>query len=284
MRRALELDEERQAMATLVKLTGAFEGIASLHIAQIRDQVLASQQFFGDLWHIYKQLRVDQMFRFGRLQTGAKPVNKELMILITSNGSFSGDIDHRLVEAALGQYDPAKSDVVVIGRHGALLLGQKGVDYSRSFAAPENDLRINTAPLVEAVKRYKSTVVYYEQYQSLMSQQVSKIQLSEAVIARGSRVGEDRGQIIDESTYIFEPSVHAVVGHLESSMMQISLSEVILESKLAQYASRFRAMSLAEERASDALGDINLHLSRARRYEKDERLKEIINGLRGVKT
>jgi F-type H+-transporting ATPase subunit gamma len=91
------------------------------------------------------------------------------------------------------------------------------------------------------------------------------------------RAGEE---VIDEKNYIFEPNVYAVVSHLETSMLQISLSEVILESKLAQYASRFRAMSVAKERAKDTLGDVSLMYNRAKRHEKDERLKEVLNGLR----
>ena len=65
-------------------------------------------------------------------------------------------------------------------------------------------------------------------------------------------------------------------------MIGIALSEVILESKLAQYASRFRAMRVAHERADDTHFGLNWAYSRARRQLKDERLKEIINGLRKV--
>jgi F0F1-type ATP synthase gamma subunit len=63
-------------------------------------------------------------------------------------------------------------------------------------------------------------------------------------------------------------------------MMQISLSQVILESKLAQYASRFKAMSIAKDRANETLSDVSLMYNRAKRHEKDERLKEVLNGLR----
>ncbi|MBX4190659.1 hypothetical protein KW794_01080, partial [Candidatus Saccharibacteria bacterium] len=93
-----ELGVEKETMGTMVELTSAFEGIASAHIAQIREQVLMSHQFFADLWRIYSQLRVDGLFRFGRDDhTAVKQINKELLILITSEGSFSGDIDQRLV-------------------------------------------------------------------------------------------------------------------------------------------------------------------------------------------
>ena len=60
---------------------------------------------------------------------------------------------------------------------------------------------------------------------------------------------EEGDDIISERNYIFEPSSFAVVAHLERTMLEISLSQTILESKLAQYASRFRAMSAAKDLA-----------------------------------
>lgn len=275
-----ELANEKETMGTMVELTSAFEGIASAHIAQIREQVLQSQQFFGDLWRIYSQLRVDGLFRFGREENGkTKVINKELMILVTSEGSFSGDIDQRLVNEVTKVYDAKKHDVLIIGHHGALMLNQKGIPFIKSFKTPEHDLNINTAPIVSEVQKYSSTIVYYQRYNSLMAQSIESIRLSKVVIDMGNAVGAT-SEVISEKNYIFEPNVYAVVSHLETTMLQISLSEVILESKLAQYASRFRAMSIAKERAKDTLTDVSLMFNRARRHEKDERLKEVINGLR----
>jgi F-type H+-transporting ATPase subunit gamma len=274
-----ELEAEKETMGTMVELTSAFEGIASAHIAQIREQVLMSQQFFADLWRIYSQLRVDGLFRFGRDERAAKPLNKELMILVTSEGSFSGDIDQRLVNEAVKSYDSSKNDVLIIGHHGAVLVGQKGIPFIRSFKTPEHDLNINTSPIVAEVQKYTSTVVFYQRYNSLMSQSIESIHLSRVVLEMGNTVAAGQ-EVINEQTYIFEPNTYAVVGHLERSMMQISLSEVILESKLAQYASRFKAMSIAKDRAKETLGDVSLMYNRAKRHEKDERLKEVLNGLR----
>ena len=274
-----ELATEKDTMHTMVELTSAFEGIASARIAQIREQVLQSEQYFADLWRIYNQLRVDEFFHFGRGKKAVQTVEKELMILITSEGSFSGDIDQRLVNKAIKQYDPQKTDILIIGHHGAVQLTAKGIPYVRSFKTPEKDMNINTSPIVAEVQKYRSTVVYYQQYKSLMSQNIQSIHLSKAVMERGVNV-KGQEDIIDESTYIFEPNAYAVIDHLERSMMQITLSEVILESKLAQYASRFRAMSAAKERATDTLENVSLSYNQAKRHEKDERLKEVMNGLR----
>ena len=103
--------------------------------------------------------------------------------------------------------------------------------------------------------------------------------MSAAVRERG-QTSEKSEDVISEATYIFEPTTFDVVSHLERSMMLIALSQVILESKLAQYASRFRAMSAAHDRSEEAKTDLHMQFNRAKRTLKDERLKEIINGLR----
>lgn len=281
MRQLNDIAQELDAMGTIVKLTSAFEGIASMRIAQVKDQVLSSERFFGELWQIYSQIRVDELFHFGRSQSVEKPVAKELMILITSEGSFSGDIDEKLIREALKHYNQDKNDIIVIGHHGATQLAQMDISYVKSFKLPVSDRNINVMPIISQVQKYESTVVFYQNYVSLTNQQVKSMKLSTAVAERGRKV-ERSEEVISEENYIFEPSTYEVVDHLERSMMQITLSEVILESKLAQYASRFRAMTVAHERADDSYDELSTGFSRAKRHLKDERLKEMVNGLRGA--
>lgn len=279
MRQINDIGQERDTMRVIVELTGALEGIASMRIAQIKDQVQSSEAFFSELWNIYRQIRVDELFHFGRSQSVAEVINKELLILITSEGSFSGDIDQQLISQALRHYSPEKNDIIVVGHHGAVQLAQAGTRYQRSFKMPEKERNINVGPLVTEAQKYANTTVFYQSYVSLTRQDVKHIRLSDAVAERGR--GLDRkDQTISEHSYIFEPSAYEVVDHLERSMMQITLSEVILESKLAQYASRFKAMTLARDRAEDSQSELNLLFNRARRHLKDERLKEVVNGLR----
>jgi len=265
-------------MATIVTLTNAFEGLASMRIAQIKGQVQQAQQYFADIWQIYRQLRVDSIFRYGRQELD-KVIDKELFIAITAEGGFSGDIDQRLIRTMNKEYDPKKQDLIVIGHHGALQLTQAGVPYKKYFKLPQNDRSINVAPLVAEIRQYKSCTVYYQSYVSLMTQEIKRMELSKAVQQLGQESGKE-GDVISEKTYIFEPSTFAVVAHLERSMVDITLSQVILESKLAQYASRFRAMRMANDRSSDEHKMLHMQYNRAKRSMSDERLKEIINGLK----
>ncbi len=281
MRRPGDIAFDQRSMGTLVELTSVFEGLASMRIAQIKNQVLQAQSFFDVLWTLYTQLRVDSMFRFGRSQNIHPVIDKELIVIITAEGGFSGDIDQQLIALMLKTYDKEKQDIVVIGHHGAVQLAQSGIGFKKYFKLPERDQNINSEPIIAEVQKYRTTTVYYQTYVSLMVQDVKRISLATAVQQKGHTVNIAE-EIISEDTYIFEPSTFAVVDHLERSMLQIAVSEVILESKLAQYASRFRAMSSSRNLADDLYSDLTLSYHRSLRSVKDERLKEIINGLRKV--
>lgn len=282
MKRPQELAREELLTAGMVQLTSIFESIASMRIAQVKNQVLGAQQFFNELWNIYSQLRVDNQFKFGR-SPDQKVINKELYIIITAEGGFSGDIDQKLIELMRKQYDREKVEIIVIGHHGAIQLSQAGISFKKYFKLPTEDKNINTMPLATEIQQYASTTIFYQTYVSLMVQDVKKLNLDKAIEERSKNV-EDKDEIISEKSYIFEPSTYEVADHLERSMVQITLSQLILESKLAQYASRFRAMSAAHSKADESLHDVHLEYNRAVRSVKDERLKEIVNGLRLSRT
>lgn len=279
MDQATDISAQEQAMQTLVGLTNVFEGIASMRIAEVKNQVIQSKDFFSELWHIYKQVRVESEFHFGR--SGQETIDKDLIIIITAEGGFSGDIDQKLISYMLQNYDESKHDIIVVGHHGALQLVQSGVHFQHYYKLPTKDRDINVGPLVAAVQKYRSTMVYYQTYVSLMVQDVKRIELSDAVQEQG-KVIDEGDEEISERNYIFEPSTYAVVDHLERSMLYIALEQVILESKLAQYASRFRAMTTAHDKAKASLSEVRARYNRAKRANKDERLKEIMNGLREV--
>ena len=284
MKRPNELAKEEASMAVLVELTSAFEGIASMRIAQIKNQVLQSTKFFDELWNIYRQLRVDTLFDFGREQnTAQEVVDKELFIIITAEGGFSGDIDQKLLKMMLKRYTPEGNDIIVIGHHGAIQLAQRGISYKKYFKLPTRDQNINVTPITREVQQYKKTTLFYQEYISLMAQQVKEIDLSVAVRQKGLSSADNSTDIISEKNYIFEPSAFVVAAHLERSMMQIAISQLILESKLAQYASRFRAMSSSHQRADEEKSSLRIQFNRSKRALKDERLKEIVNGLKKVR-
>lgn len=283
MRRPLEIKAEEASVRSVVSLTSALESLSSMQIAKTKNKVLISNQFFDEVWNIYKQIRVDVLFNFGRT-VDEKPIDKELLILITAKGGLSGDIDQRLIRKFIERYDETKHDVLVIGHHGSLKLKQSHVEYQYYFDLPEKDY-INVDPLMDIVRKYTKSRIFYQDYISLSQQEIKDVDLSEVVSSKGrtadlSTLGK---QFISEKTYIFEPNSYQVAAYLENSILRLTISQFIYDSRLAQVASRFKAMSAAKERSIGTASELHLEYNRAKRSQVDTRLKESLAGLKKIR-
>ncbi len=272
MRRANVIEKDMAGIGTLKDLTNVFESLASTQVAKVKNKAQLSQEFFNLLWQRYTAIRIDPKKRLA-VREGVGDNGKKVLILISAEAGLSGDLDMRMIEVMQDEYRAGNTDIVVLGSHGASLLAQREIPYVRFFQVPESDNYINVTPVIEAVRPYSEIAVYYEEYLSLGEQEVRRIDLLTHM--KDMSDGIDDGTMTDVDT-IFEPSLEQIADQMEETMMSLALSQTILQSGLAQAASRFNAMTVAEDRASELLGEYKLEFHRAKRSESDRRLREVL--------
>jgi F-type H+-transporting ATPase subunit gamma len=275
MRRANIIEKDMQGIGTLKDLTNVFESLASTQVAKVKTKAQLSQDFFNLLWQRYTAIRIDPRSRITSAER--EDNNRTAMILISAEAGLSGDLDMRMIESMQSNYDPENTDIVVLGSHGASQLSQRGIPYMRFFQVPESDNYVDVSPVIEAVKDYNKIIVYYEEYLSLGEQEVRSIDLISHLKDMSDEADEDT--MTAEDT-IFEPSLDEIAEQMEQTMMSLALSQTILQSGLAQAASRFNAMTVAEDRAGELLGEYNLEYHRSKRAEGDRRLREVLVGIK----
>lgn len=281
MRRASAIEKESEQIVTVEDLTGVFESIASTQVAKVKNKVELSKEFFQLLWKRYSSIRVDPGSRI--TNRGADDKNgKTAFVVISAEAGLSGDIDQRLIEAMMQDYDPKTTDIVVLGTHGATQLSQRGIPFVRYFKVPESDSYIDVSPVTEAILPYSDTTVYYEEYVSLGVQEIRKMGLVSS-LKEMSKDAEEEQDIITAKDTVFEPSLNEIADQMEMTMMTLAFSQAILESSLAQAASRFNAMAVAKKRAGELLSDYRLEFHRAKRSESDRRLREVLVSLKKKK-
>lgn len=277
MRRASSIEKEAAQISTVEDLTGVFESIASTQVAKVKNKVELSKEFFQLLWSRYISIRVDPESRITNRDNGSDEFQK-VFVIISAEAGLSGDIDQRLIETMLQAYDPKTTDIIVLGSHGANQLVQRGIEYKRFFQVPETDKYIDVSPVIEAIMPYSQVIVYYEEYISLGVQGIKTIDLMSSMRDMSEDVENDNGMSPEDT--IFEPSLDEIADDMEMTMMTLTLSQTILESSLAQAASRFNAMAVAKKRAGELIGDYMLEFHRAKRSESDRRLREVMISLK----
>jgi F-type H+-transporting ATPase subunit gamma len=277
MSRITAIQQQLAQIHTVEDLTEAFEGIASIHIAKIRDRVVASKDFFSLLWPIYRSLRVDKdrLVRGNRAKAG-----RNVFLVVTSEGKLTSEIVERIVGAMIEAYAQVKNtDIIVVGTRGVEEVHRHGLPIAKNFPMPVSDVDVNVSDIIRELNEYEQISVFYQTYESLRTQNVARIELVSAVQSLGENVGEG-GETLSSKDYIFEPGINEIADYMESVMMGVALIQVVMESKLAGHAARFNAMSRAKRRARELSDDFRLEFSRAKRSVSDERLKEIMKVVR----
>jgi ATP synthase F1 gamma subunit len=282
MRRASSIQKETEQITTVEDLTGVFESIASTQIAKVKSKVELSKEFFSLLWRRYRGIRADPRTRITYHHEDEN--GRQVFVVISAEAGLSGDIDERLVEAMLQDYKPDTTDVVVLGSHGANQLKQRGVPYIRNFKVPESETYIDVGPVIAAIASYSKIKVYYEEYVSLGVQNIKTIDLHSTIRDMSEDVdGDEAIMIMTPADTIFEPSLDEIASLMEKTMMRLAFSQAILESNLAQNASRFNAMALAKKRAMELVLFHKFEYHRAKRSEGDRRLREVMISLKRKK-
>lgn len=198
--------------------------------------------------------------------------------MVGSEQALSGDIDEALIEETLKGFKPNKHDLIVIGSHGATELSQRRVKVAARYPLPEKQEAFDVESIAKQLANYQETTVFYQKYVSLARQEIDRIDLLSTVKALSDKA-EDPKQVISSLDYIFEPSLDEVVSFMETVMIEIAVSQVVLESRLAQLASRFKAMSEANRKAVEQRGELRRAYNQAKRSVSDERAKEIISAM-----
>ncbi len=272
MRRANLVEKDMVSIGTLKDLTNVFESLASTQVAKVKNNAQTGQEFFNLLWERYTSLRIDPRKRITE-RDGIGDLDRKVLVLLSAEAGLSGDLDQRMIESMQTEYDPSNTDIVVLGSHGANQLSQREIPYIRLFQVPESDVYIDVAPVIDVLMPYKTITVYFEEYLSLGQQEVRRMDLVSSIKTMTDELEE--GTMTDFDT-IFEPSIEEIAYMMEASMMSLALAQAILQSGLAQAASRFNAMTVAEDRASDLLRDYTMEFHRAKRAENDRRLREVL--------
>ncbi len=281
MRRANVIQKEAEEVTTVEDLTGVFESLASTQVAKIKDRVQLSKEFFQLLWQRYSSIRLDPKSRITHRNEKAGQ-GKKVFVIVSAEAGLSGDIDQRLIEEMLKDYDAASTDIVVLGTHGATQLRDREIPYKRFFKVPESDTYIDVSPVIDAISEYSQITAYYEEYVSLGVQEIRRLDLISSMKAMSEEVSADEN-IITPADTIFEPSLDEIAELMEKGMMSLAFSQVILESSLAQAASRFNAMGGAKKRAYELVKYYKMEFYRSKRNESDRRLREVLIGIKKKK-
>ncbi len=270
------------------QITKAMELVAASKMRRAQENALRSRE--------YRNLARAILTRISELTDVTKhplyvtrALKTRLYIIVTSDRGLAGAYNSNLFrhltnELKTDQVQKIQSQVIVIGKQGAKFLARfKDVEVVAVYEnfpdyPTANDIRpiLNTVVESYKAKDVDTVDILYTDYKSSISQVVTSDRLLPAVF-------EAVPIPKDLETAEFEPSAEAVLDSITERIIEVQLSQALLESKASEQSMRMMAMKNASDNAGEIIDDLTLAFNTARQAAITQELAEITGGAEAIK-
>lgn len=223
-----------------------------------------------------------------------RPVQKVLLIVITSNRGLCGPFNSNVIKAAKTHLDEKYSDLNKSGNLEIFTIGKKGSDFFRknkyNVVNSNNEIFdtltfANTTAIAEklmadfASKKYDRIEIVYNHFKNA-GQQIMTVDQYLPIVPVAAPAGKESKQQAD---FIFQPEKEALIRELLPKMLKVQLYRIILDSFASEHGARMTAMSQATENATELLKQLRLSYNKARQAAITKELLEIVSGAEALK-
>lgn len=268
MANILDLRSQVTQTNSIKLITQAIGDIATAQIKERRKSAELNIKYFQEILGLYKTVKA-LAAHTKTLQAIQREKNgKEMLVLITSNYKFSGDLDSELVNFYLRNTQGSRADRIVIGASGQEMVAAK---LSREFTyikfAKDYPTVDELEGLVKRIFLYSKILVYHSRFVTLLNQDPTVTDVSASEYEKNQTT-------VEQLSYILEPEIEKMIAFFEDQMLLILLQAILLESEIARIASRMVSMNQAEEAAEKLFDKQERMLFQARKQRANMKIVE----------
>lgn len=261
-----QLDIQISELETLKVVSQAYAQIASFRIKKMRDTVLITRSFLGEVSLVFQS--VLQSYRAeaeklakksggikGKKITFLSHNGRTAAVFLSANSRLYGDLIARTFETFAAEVGKQDLEVTIVGKYGLSLFEDRFVDKPFSYfdfpdaATDQNALKT----LITHLAQYEEIRFFYPQFQNAVTQKPTILRLTAGEVITQEKTGSEVKQ-----SYLFEPSLEAILAFFETQIFSSLIEQTIKESQLAKFASRVLSMDRASEKIREELARVEI--------------------------
>ncbi|MGE0669041.1 MAG: F0F1 ATP synthase subunit gamma [Sphingomonadales bacterium] len=274
------------------KITRAMQMVAASKLRRAQEAVEAGRPYAERMEKVLASLAGSLMNQPGApaLLVGNGKDEVHLIVVATAERGLCGAFNSSIVRAAIQKIELLKKQgktvkILAVGRKGAVQLrrnyghlivdvieypGIRQVGFAQAQPVAERILAMFEAGEFDVCS------LFYNRFQSVISQIVTEIQLIPAQIpeADGASLNEGLGLAV----YEFEPDEETILRELLPRNLAVQVLRALLENAASEQGARMSAMDNATRNAGDLINNLTLTYNRTRQAVITTELIEIISG------
>lgn len=276
------------SVSSTQQITKAMKMVAAAKLRRAQDNIIQMRPYAQKLGEMLatvssgSETGSDSPFR------KARPVEKVLMVLVTSDRGLCGAFNTNVIKAATAHIAANYADLARRGNVEVLAIGKKGAEgmIRRGFKVTTTFqhlfTKLNFVGVKEAAEyimdayaagRYDRVELVFNEFKNVATQIIRTEQYL-PIADKPDNLQNGRTNI----NYIFEPEEEKIVNELIPKSLKIQLYRAVLESNASEHGARMTAMDKATENAQELLKELRLVYNRTRQAAITKEILEIVGG------
>lgn len=275
-----EIRNRIASVSSTMQITSAMKMVSAAKLKKAQDAITAMRPYSQKLTELLQNLSATMEGDNGGAFAEQRPVNKVLVVAITSNRGLCGAFNTNVikqVKALQATYAGKTVDVLTIGKKGNDVLS-KTCTITANQSDVFDDLTFeNVADIAQNIMdsfvagEYDRIELVYNHFKNAATQLV----LTEQFLPLAPLDSADVNNNVD---YIFEPSKEEIVASLIPLSLKTQLYKAIRDSFASEHGARMTAMHKATDNATDLRNQLKLTYNKARQASITNEILEIVGG------
>lgn len=277
-----EIRNRITSVSSTMQITSAMKMVSAAKLKKAQDAITAMRPYSEKLTELLQNLSATLDSDNGGVYAEQRPVNKVLIVAITSNRGLCGAFNANVIKQIKNlQAAYAGKEVAV------LAIGKKGNDVLRKTCnVVDNKSDIfdtltfeNVAEAAQslmdkfAAGEYDKIELVYNHFKNAATQ----IVLTEQFLPL-EPAAKDENAANNATDYIFEPTKEEIVLSLVPLSLKTQLYKAVRDSFASEHGARMTAMHKATDNATDLRNQLKLTYNKARQAAITNEILEIVGG------
>ena len=275
-----EIRSRIASVSSTMQITSAMKMVSAAKLKKAQDAITAMRPYADTLTELLQNLSGSIEDASGSVFATERPVEKVLLVAITSNRRLCGGFNSSIIKEVVAQrdsnYTGKQVDVFTIGKKGNDIL-------SKDFSVADNrgdvfdDLTFaNVAAVADQLMEHYANGDYdridlvYNRFKNAATQLVTNEQFLPIVPVEA--------ETASTSDYIYEPAQEEIVSTLIPKALKTQLFKALRDSFASEHGARMTAMHKATDNATELRDQLKLTYNKARQAAITNEILEIVGG------
>ncbi|TWI81086.1 F-type H+-transporting ATPase subunit gamma [Lacibacter cauensis] len=283
-----EVRNRIKSVQSTQQITKAMKMVSAAKLRKAQDAIIQMRPYAQKLQDMLSNIVSNSDGSVSMKLATERPVNKVLIILVTSDRGLCGGYNANLVKLARQVINEQYAEQNSKGNVEIWGIGKKGYEAMQRTGYKANDtfkdlfLQLSfenvqkaSAAAMEAFSKGEFDVVelVYSQFKNAATQQFKTERFLPI-----PKVENKGAAVKTKSDFIFEPGKEELITELMPKILNTQLFKAVLDANASEHGARMTAMDKASDNANELLRSLRISYNRARQAAITTELTEIVSG------